>query len=231
MTTRNRQTALNQKQRKETVKIAKRQVAKVQELKYYNVVLNWANIGTTYTSRQLSNIPQGDNDTSRDGDRLQLCGKMEFIYQFVGPESGTAGLNDIYNTIRVIIFQYHPSAVSGSSPQPTEILLNGPSGALDVHSMYNHDQRQNYTILKDKLFVLVNNQLALGGAAGHTTFQSNHTKILRFNINTKKCRKFQQFVGGTADGTNQIFELVVSDSSATPYPTFARSSKIFFRDS
>lgn len=227
-----KQVSLNQKQKKEIKKIAKRQVVRVQELKFFVATqLNGSTIGTTYTSRQLSNVPQGDNDTSRDGDRLELCGSMEFIYQFTGPEIQTAGVNDVVNTVRLIIFQYHPTAVSGTSPQATEILQNGPSGVIDVHSLYNHDQRQNYTILKDKMMVLVNNQLQLAGTAGWTTYQSNHCRLVKFKINTKKCRKMQQFVAGTTDGTNQIFELLVSDSSVAPYPTVIRNSKIFFRDS
>ncbi|AXH74174.1 MAG: capsid protein [Cressdnaviricota sp.] len=219
---------LNKRQKKQVRRLAT--IGK--ELKFaITFSANGVAVTSAGTIYDLTNVAQGTTDTSRVGDRLTLCGKMELFLQFVGPESLTGLVNDIYNTIRIVVFQLKEKAVAGTNPITTDIFLNGPTGAADVLSLYNHDNRQIYTILKDVVINLVNNQNSTVGGTGFTTAQSNHiwTKKLMIPMG-KKVRKDIQYISGGNNGYNKIFMMVFSDSGAAPNPTMTGNSKVFFRD-
>lgn len=227
---RKRQRKLNDREKDQVKRIVNRHA----ELKYFTAApVNGAAVPQAGAGANfdISNVAQGLLDTNRVGDRLEWCGKMDIYLQIVGPESLTGLVNDIYNTVRFIIFQYHPHAVGGTSPVPTEILLNGPTGAIDVGSQYNHDQRQNYKILYDRVFTLVNNQNSTVGGTGFTAMQNNHVHTCKFRVSLKNAKKDAQFNAAGTNGTNKIFYFMISDSAAAPNPTYSLITKIFFRDS
>lgn len=195
-------------------------IARRQELKYTAYTSSASVSSTSSITGSPFDIAQGDTDTTRDGDRLQWCGTMEFMCHCI---NSSGALSDVYNNIRVIIFQWHPS----SSPAVTDILLPGPSLVADCLSLYNHDTRQQYRIMFDKIFK------TSGNANSSSTPGTNitATNIKKFRIKMRKTRKFAQYAGGTLTGTNRFYLITVSDSSAAPHPILEFSSKIFFRDS
>lgn len=153
----------------------------------------------------------GDEDV-RIGDRLQWCGNLEIRLQVTSlPGVGA----DVYNTIRFIVFQWHPN----STPSTNNILIPGPlAGTFDVLSSYNHDQRQQYKIMVDKTINLV---------AG----QNNEVRTFVRKVSVRRCAKYAQFTAASALGTNRFFYIILSDSFAAPHPQYALDSKAFYRDS
>lgn len=201
---------LNPRQKKQVKSL----IRHVQELKYHVTEAIGQQISTTPTIQDLTAITQGDTDQTRDGDRLQLAGKIDFRFHlFIGDSS---------NVVRVIIFQWHPN----STPSAGQILLNGPTGVIDYLSTYSHDNRQEYRILFDKVYSLIGDGVA--DVSAYTTL----TQIVRvYRISLKKATKMVQFAAATVDGTNKIYILRVSDSNAIPYPLMGYQAKVFFRDS
>lgn len=197
------------------------------ELKYnFNSSATTA-ITNTYT---ISGVPfdiaQGVTDTQRVGDRLTWCGNLEINLQVLNGQGATG---DIFNNLRVIVFQWHPN----QTPTAALLLLNGPSGVPDIYSVFNHDNRQMYTVVHDRVYKTV------GNANAATTPNTNmiSTGVRRYKINLRKKRypsPFQsevQFVAGGATATNRMFVALVSDSALATHPSFTAAWKMFFRDS
>lgn len=159
-----------------TRKLNKRQKGQVKrivnfgrELKFTVKNLSYTDISTTPVIYDLmENLTQGQTDTTRIGDRVTLGSNMEVRLSVIGPESLTGLVNDIYNHVRIIIFQYKIPAVSGTNPVASDILLTGPSAAIDIWSHYNHDKRSEFTILYDSTYGLINNQNSAVGGTGFT---------------------------------------------------------------
>lgn len=209
---------LSKRQRFEVQRI----VARNSELKYVNASAGPANCTTTATlNSNFWNVAQGYSDSQRVGDRLEWCGSMELKIQATNGEGATA---DIYNNIRQIIFQWHPN----STPVAGSILLNGPSGNPDVYSNYSHDNRQQYTVIFDKVYRTVGN----GGVASGSYADNMTTGVLHYSIPLKKCQKQVQFAAGSSTvATNMFYQLSVSDSALATHPQITLSIKTFFRDS
>lgn len=222
---RRKQRKLNTRQKGEV----KRIVRFGRELKFFNRQVGpLQSIGIGASIIDLSNMVQGNRDTERNGDRIELAGSMDVILQVVGAETVALANADIYNTLRIVFFQYKDSAVSGVNPLPAQIFLTGPSGVVDVHSLYNHDERQNYTILYDKTVTCVNNTNPPGTG---TNYQGNHVHNYKFKVSLKRAKKLVQYVGAGTDGTNKIYFYIVSDSAVAPNPSYTLNCKLFYRDS
>jgi len=206
---------LNSKQRNQV----KRLISNRQELKY--IAGNGQDIVVDSTGALTGapfDVPQGDTDITRDGDRLQWAGKIDFRFSLQHP----LGTSPPESIVRLILFQWHPN----STPVISSILLTGPTGASDVWSTHSHDNRQMFRILFDRTFHLV------GNAAAATTPNTTLTQIFRrFRVSLKKARKYAQYTGGTLTGTNRIFLIYISDAATLLRPTFTYSTKTFFRDS
>lgn len=224
--TRRKQRKLNPRQKGEV----KRIVRFGRELKFKTIQVNRNSVSNTPTILDLTNIIQGNTDSDRNGDRIELAGSMDVILTLFGSESVlTTGF--ITTIFRVIFFQYKDAATAGLNPVAGQILLNGPSGLTpDVHSLYNHDQRQNYTILYDKLVTCVNNSNPV--AVAGTNYQGNHLHSYKFKVHFKKAKKLVSFLGGTVDGTNKIYFMIISDNGpVTPLPQYTLNTKLYYRDS
>lgn len=115
------------------------------------VLFNTSNVltaaGTTF------DIAQGVGDSQRVGDKLTWCGSIDLKLEM----RNSLAPNVAANNIRFMIFQWHPN----STPTVAQILLNGPTGAPDTLSNYNHDNRQQYKIIFDKVFFANQVQLQL----------------------------------------------------------------------
>lgn len=213
---------LNVRQKKQV----KNLIRNVQELKFFG----WNSVSAPVTNvGNLTgvpfDVPQGDTDQTRDGDKLQWCGNIDFRMQVVNGLGATA---DVYNNVRVVIFQWHPN----SAPVAGNILLTGAGGGgiVDIYSNYSHDFRQEYKILFDKVFNTIGPGSNVAVSNGPIT-EKTTTGLLKFKISTKKASKNVQYSNGGLSATNRIYILTISDSSLVTHPTIAYSMKTFYRDS
>lgn len=197
----------------------KRLVAGAQELKYLGTVINGTNMTNSFTITSLSDVPQGDTDQARDGDRMKLKKHMD-IYCAIN--TIVANTNAV-NRVRIVIFQWKPN----TTPVAADIFLTGTSGSIDVSSRYSHDSRQLYKILLDRTWTLVGT-----GSTGTSNILTsrNSTTMNRRNLILRKIATQCQFVAATTAGTNKIWLAHISDQ-ASNYPVMYFGSKIFFSDS
>lgn len=195
-------------------------INKSRELKFHAYTALGQAISSTGTLTGLPcDVPQGDTDTTRDGDSYDLAGNIQFKFQLLA--------SDTTNLVRLVWFQWKDiSTAAGPSPAASDIFFPGPSGAVDVWSQYDHDNRKSYKILFDRTYNLVGNGTS-GTFPGTTT-----TQIYRSTtVSLKKARRKVQLKGGGLQGTNRIFFLPLSDSSAASHPVLTYTTKMFFYDS
>lgn len=203
----NRGRKLNYRQKKEV----KRLVHVQQELKFWDVSTNAYGIDNSGVTFTLSAVPQGDSDSHRDGDRLYI--RKMYV-------RGQIEFGDSTNIVRLIFYQWKPS----TTPILGSILLNGPSGSIDVHSQYSHDYRQQFKILYDKTFVIIGN-------SSSATSPYTPVSIRQFQFTLRRLNHQMQFIGGGTAGTNQIYYLAISDSAAPSHPALTMSTKLMYTDS
>lgn len=178
------------------------------ELKFVNYQGGPAAIGNVFNVADVFQPTQGGTDNQRNGDR---CTLTSTIITF-GSQVNNLGA-DPYNTIRWILVQWHPNTV----PTAANILLNGPSGTQDVWSHYNHDNRQEYKILFDKIQTL---------SVNGDEVKNRHL----FRVRLKKAQKQVQFVAAGTAGTNKLYLLYVTDGAGAHPPNLVYACKTFFRD-
>jgi len=202
-----------------------------QELKYFPFLFASTGISSTMTiDGTMFDVPQATTtspDTRRIGDSLMWCGTMEVNLLVV---NGLGATGDTYNNVRVVIFQWHDVSQATPVPLASSILLNGPINTTtpDVLSVYNHDNRHQYTILYDNTFSTVGS----GQSASQPLTAATSAGVHRIRINLNKlARKNVQYVGGGGQGSNRFFMLYGSDSVLATHPFLVFSSKVFFRDS
>lgn len=212
-----RQMPLSKRQKRDVTRLIHRN----QELKYVAGSQNAAAVSSTATVvGNPFDVSQGDTDSQRDGDQLMWCGHIDFRVSVTNSQGATG---DIYNNVRIIIFQWHPN----STPSAANILLNGATGAPDCYSLYNHDLRQQFKILFDKVFVTAGN----GNAATTPNTNIVNTGVKVYKIPLTKATKKVQYSGGGLTGTNRLYIFQVSDSVLVTHPTVSWSLKTVFRDS
>jgi len=180
------------------------------ELKYQNSITANTGLSTTATMYQITNIAQGTTDVTRVGDRLKL------VKSYM---RGVVYCGDVSNIVRFIIFQWFPN----STPVAVDILLPGSSGAYDWTSQYNHDLRQEFKVLYDKTWTLVGN-----GSAATAPYTSAYQAC--FQATLKPRHTELQYSGGGTTGTNQIWWMALSDSSAPTHPTIEFTFKTMYTD-
>lgn len=174
-----------------------------QEVKHFDTSQGNSGVDWTGTIWQLSLIPQGDTDTTRDGDSL-LPQRLRIHC--------VATAADSYNLMRVIVFRWHPATL----PVYGDIMTNAGGSVWSPLQSVNIDNRQNYTILLDRTLRL--------------DPESDGLKQIVKTIKLAKSRPMQ-FQNGTTQGTNKIYLLAVSDSGAAPNPLFVLYSRLEFTDS
>lgn len=199
-------TPIQRKQVKELIK-------EPMEHKYYEDPITDAfgvpSSGATY---QLSLIPQGDTDSTRDGDRLTLTSVNI---------RGSVYCGDVTNLIRVIFYQWRPQ----STPTITDILSKGADGTnIDVYSHYNHDKRSEFKILSDRTYSLA------GYGTTVSPYGQDTEKLFNINISKKLIKNLQYVNGSTSVGSNQLWYLAISDSDATPNPTLTFKIRMNYID-
>jgi hypothetical protein len=198
--------------KKQVRKVVKKAINNVVELKYFDIVANAVAISNSTTTFQNLFFPaQGGTDSERNADAVTLSG-MRFRYQV----RNNSLVSAFVQTMRVLIFQWHPSGAI-AVPTPSNLFLNGASGSIDITSPMNHDNRQQYHVLYDRTHVMLAN----------TNYGSYFVdKKLSFKMIQKKV----QFTAGSTNGTNQIYLYYVSDIPSLNPPTFTGSFKTWYRD-
>lgn len=197
-------------------------IARSSELKYLPFSSGAAT--TISSTMSISNTPfqiaQGVTDTDRVGDSVNLTGSICFRFNIV---NGIGATGDEYNNMRVTFVQWHPN----STPAAADIFINGPSGVADVYSQFNHDKRQMYKVLYDKVYATVGN----ANAAQTPGTSALQTGVITDYVSLKKAVKHIQYAGGGVTGTNLIYICLVSDSALATHPNITYTTKLFYRDS
>lgn len=187
--------------KKEIRAVAKSVIAKQSELKYFDTTVGPSIDDAGYLSC-LSLVPQGDTDTSRDGDQLYATSMQV---------KGYFSCADTTNQVRLIFFIWKPE----TSPTNDDILATTTKGSINyVNAPYHHDGRGSFTVLSDRCY-----SLALGTTSAKKQFSHNI-----------KLNKKLKYNAGTTAGYNQIWFMVLSDSAAVSHPSVNMTSRLRFRD-
>lgn len=209
----------------------KRMIGENIELKYVNSYLTSAASTSTPIITGCTDVAQGDGDSDRNGDRLKLVGTLELRARMQS-DIATGDVTQSVSYIRMILFQWHPTSESGGATEPTaaNVLLNGPSGAPDILSFYNHDQRQNFAILYDEVHKLTG--IAYGAASAISGNSGICQYVSRKVPLAKKVRAQMQYqAASTVTATNHIYMMTMSNLAADAQnPTLIWNVKIFYRD-
>lgn len=162
----------------------------------------------------LSAIAQGNTDVTRDGDELRM-GKVSLTYNWIS--------SDIYNTCRLIIFQWFEDT-SLSGPIVADIL--SLDATLPVYSCYNTDNAQSYKILFDKIETITADYIVSTGPTVYNN-RAGPVRKLKFHPSRKKIN----FTAGSTDGSGKIYYLAITDSNSTSHPTLHLLTRINYTDS
>jgi len=171
------------------------------ELKYFAGSASPFAVDLSGSVVDVTPIPQGDTDQSRDGDEVTLQ-HIELGYQIV--------CADATNMVRVIMFQWLPN----NTPSVSTILLSSGASYSPLSAL-STDQRPLYRILYDKIHFL-------SLAANY-----NNGDMVKRKIPVAKA----QFIAGSTAGTSHIYLLFISDSGAASHPTASYYVKTEYFDS
>lgn len=198
------------------------------ELKWHQPTLADQVINSTGVVVGMTDIPQDDTDQGREGDQIMLAGFLRFNY-ILQCDLGNDAVQQTPN-IRVVLFQWHPQTISGGASEPTlaQLFNNGPSGAPDVLSFFNHDNRFMYTIIYDKLHKLVGPGTATTNAYNPIVTLN---RKLAFKYGKRVQRKLQYSAGTSTTASNHLYICYLADViSDAQNPTITWNAKIVYHD-
>lgn len=177
---------------KRVAKIAQSVVLKNQEHKYFDSQ-HALTLSSTAILTSITQVPQGDGDTTRDGDKL-LYTRLYWNLQFI---LATAGYD--YAVVRMIIFQWKVDDTI-NLPVTTSILAYNA-----YNSPYNHDQGARYRVFYDRTFTLCE--------------QGEPNKVLvekcNFVKKTGSCKyisREMKYTNAAVTGFNSLYVLYITDS-------------------
>lgn len=189
------------------VKRVKRVINSEQEKKFL-LTNSSGTISWTGGCTVLTNVPQGDTDSQRDGDQVYSRSLEIRCNLQIGTNTS--------NLITLIVFQWFPTTV------PTTVGVLFPSAVSSGSaplSPYNHDYRTQFKILARRSVNLI------GAAASNPDYQ----KQIVFWIKSGFRRKIQFLAGSTA-ANNHIYLLTISDSTTATLPSIAYIAKYNYSD-
>lgn len=194
--------AASNRMRAEVQKALKKEV----ELKYFAIADNTygaVSYNGTDFFQAMCNVPQGDTDQDRDGDRLHIVN----LHYRIGIKTGTT----TPTFLRIVCFQWYPQSV----PVYATIFIDQHNTSNAPLTDFNHDTRDQYHILSDDL-VQVDN------VAHPACCVERHIKSgFRPNV--------QYVAGSTTAMSNQLFISCTSDVAANG-PQVVLSAKLLFTD-
>lgn len=162
--------------------------------------------GNTSTFALTRYIAQGLDNDERIGDEIMPVKIESDLTLRVYSDNPTTA---VYGTeVRVLLFQYNRSLLGGSGSSTSltaEDVLFSQGGSIDyVDAPYQFENRENYTILYDKVFEMC--------------ASTNNHKNLKIRINKKKLKKTQWLNSGTSNtslGPGHIWLMVLPRYDST----------------
>jgi hypothetical protein len=183
--------------------LVNQKIRKYAEHKSFDTGFN-SSVDTTGTLQKLSTIPQGDTDSTRDGDQAEVI-SVDVIASFANASS-----TDLSNLCRFIVFKWQQDDSSAAPAAVTDILQTA-----SVYSPLNRDNERakKFVILDDHLF------------STSLTGPSVDTHIIKLKNKFKLA-----FQGSANTGNNMVYAMMVSDSGAIPHPILAYQVRVYFTD-
>jgi hypothetical protein len=187
-------------------KEAQRVLNKNLELKYLAITDNTYGAisynGTDFV-QSMTSVPQGDTDSTRDGDRL----KIKEVRFRVGVKTGST----TPTFLRIICFQWKPD----TTPVYANILLDQHNTSAAPLSDFTHDTRQMYHILSDDLVQV--DTVAHPATCVERSIKSGFEPYIQYQA------------GSSSTATNMIYVLAISDVSSNG-PQVILFGKLLFYD-
>lgn len=154
----------------------------------------------------LCSVSQGDTDITRDGDQLYIS-SLQLRWEVIQADST--------NNCRLLVFQWLADSSDTGTPGVSDILSSTFIGGINApNAPYKHDNRFQYKILLDQRFALSDDKPSQIGI-----------KYL-----TRGMKRKIQYVAAGNSGTNKIYMILISDSSAVSHPTFNIATRLKYKD-
>ncbi len=184
----------------EVKKLIKQEILGVQEKKSFDT-----GVGSTFDNTgsitKLTTIPQGDTDSTRDGDHIKLTKLWMNV---------AVTYADASNVVRVIVFRWNQD---DSSVAPT---VNDITQSLSAYSPIHRDNERahKFDIIFDKMFGVAN--------VGPGIATVEWRRPLKSQI---------AFQATANTGTGHLYVYIISDSSAATHPGVNLISRVYYTDS
>ena len=159
-------------------------------------------ISNTPIIQSLCDVPQGDLDTNRNGDQLE-------IVRYTAKINIVNSSTDTFNTMRCVLFRWNQDDTT--APVASDVL----QATVGVFSNYNRDN------LRAKKFTILDDWFECTSLNGE--FAKTHTYDRQFNSKVK-------FQSSTTNGTGKLYYCIVSDSSANPHPFVSFIFRTWYTD-
>lgn len=197
----NNQKVLSTYEKKYLKNMVNQKLLSVQEKKSFDFGFS-ASVDSTGAVAKITSIPQGDTDSSRQGDHIKLL-KAEL--------RAAASYADTTNVVRLIIFKWNQDDSSAAPVGVTSILQTATP-----FSPYDRDNERagKFTIVVDHLFGVSN----VGqGIATHEWYGKLTGQIA--------------YQAASTAGTGNLYYAVISDSNALPHNTLSYVWRTYYTDS
>lgn len=171
---------------------------------------------------QASVTSQGDSDTTRDGDKINI--KSITIQGYVQADSAA----DDFTHVRLILFQYLPDETP-TGPDIIDATGSALTSFSSIAGNFNHDNKKNYRILRDKKIMLPGSTTAKG--LGTIPTRKVFKMYYNFGLGAKRndCKNVIQYkAGSSTDAVNNIYLIAISSYSdaSTMEPVISIRSKL-----
>lgn len=174
---------------------------------------NGAEITTTGTFTQLSNVAQGDGENQRLGDSLSLSG-IRFTGLYAGESTNAASTIHIP---RIVLFRWMPDN-NVDAPSLAKMFedVNDPQS----HFVGDRAARRKFKVIKDYNFVLASRQ----NAAGNAFMRLLRKKYIKIN-------KKVYYNAGATTGKGQLYLLEWSGSASGNEGLYGNSMvRVFYKE-
>jgi len=181
----------------------RRAIGRAAEVKYVSAKTT-TSVDVTPTIISLANSSQGSTGGTHVGDACTVV-SMELRYYLT--------IADTTQLLRVILFKWKPN-MGYIAPAGADIIKDATS-PWNLVSAYEEDGNDQYSIIYDRLHRLV---------ASTSDAQAQAS----FKISGKSWK--QEYLTATANCSNNIYMMLISDSGVVVHPTITWYSKIGFTD-
>jgi len=175
-----------------------------QELKSFDTGLAQT-VSSTGNVIKLTTIPQGDTDSTRDGDQINIT-KLE------GVVVGTCS-TDTTNILRCTIIRWNGDDTTDA---PTIAKVYQTSASPFISALVRDNLRSNYmSVVQDDILCV--------GATSPQIEKSRYSHKWK----ALKCN----YESGTNTGVGQLYAIVSSDSTAVAHPSLTCMWRVYYTDS